>query len=256
MTEAATATVTGRVRAVRLTGADRGNSIDVESALFLAKTLEVGPGIGALALTHDGPNFCLGGDVGGFAAATDPQGYVLELAHAAHDCVRALVGAEVPVVIGARGWAAGAGMALLLTGDIVILGESCRMRVAYPGIGITPDCGMTWHLPRVVGQARARDILLTNRVIDAPEALAIGIASRVVPDDEVEATVAGIAQELAQGPTDAYRGTRRLLDDAVHRGLGEHLDAEAASIAASAAGPEGQEGIAAFLGKRTPNYHG
>ncbi|MGQ0466065.1 MAG: enoyl-CoA hydratase/isomerase family protein [Sporichthyaceae bacterium] len=255
MTDAATAIRRGRVLEVRLSAPERGNSIDLESAAGLAKALVVGPDVGALALTHDGPNFCVGGDVRGFAAATDPEEYLLDLANAAHVCVRALAHAGVPVVIGARGWAAGAGMALLLTADILVLGESAKMRVAYPGIGITPDCGMTWHLPRVVGQARARDILLTNRAVDAREALAIGIAGRVVPDEEVDATVAEIAAGLADGPTQAYRGIRRLLDDGLDRTLDEHLDFEARSIAAAGASPEGSEGIRAFLEKRPARYH-
>lgn len=107
MTDAATVTVTGRVRNVRLARPDRGNAIDLDGARGLAKLLEVGSDTGALTLTHDGPNFCLGGDVTGFAAATDTGAYVLDLAQAAHECVKALAHAEVPVVIGARGWSAG-----------------------------------------------------------------------------------------------------------------------------------------------------
>lgn len=256
MTDAATATVTGRVRNVRLTRPDDGNAIDLDAARGLAKLLEVGTGVGALTLTHDGPNFCLGGDVRGFGAATDAGAYVLELANAAHDCVKALAHAEVPVVIGARGWAAGAGMALLLNGDILVLGESAKMRVAYPGIGLTPDCGMTWNLPRIVGRTRAREILLTNRAVDAAEALAIGLATHVVPDEEVDDVVAQIAAGLADGPTAAYRGILRLLDEGGDRPLDEHLDFEARAIGAAAGSAEGSEGIRAFLEKRRANYHG
>lgn len=255
MAEAATVSVAGRVLDVRLTAPERGNAFDLDSAATLAKALAVGEGIGALTLTHDGPNFCVGGDVRGFAAAPDPEAYLLDLANATHECVRALTNAGVPVVVGARGWAAGAGMALLLTADIVVLGESARMRVAYPAIGITPDCGMTWNLPRVVGQARAREILLTNRAVDAAEAVRIGIASHVVPDEEVDDVVAQIATGLANGPTQAYRGIRRLLDDGVERAFEDHLDFEARSIAAAGASPEGSEGIRAFLEKRAAIYH-
>ncbi len=256
MTEAATSSVTGRVHNVRLTAGDRGNPIDLTSAASLAEALKISDGIGAMTLTHDGPNFCVGGDVHGFAGATDPGAYVLELANAAHTCVRAITEAGVPVVMGARGWAAGAGMALLLTADILVLGESAKMRVAYPGIGITPDCGMTWNLPRAVGRARAREILLTNRAVDATEALAIGIAAHVVPDDEVDDVVNQIASGLASGPTEAYRGIRRLLDDGADRPLTEHLDVEATSIGCAAGSAEGSEGIRAFLEKRPPRYHG
>jgi 2-(1,2-epoxy-1,2-dihydrophenyl)acetyl-CoA isomerase len=256
MTEAAGAIVSGRVLQVRLTAPERSNSLDLDATECLAKELDqFGPGIGALSLLHDGANFCVGGDVRGFAGAADREQYVLDLAESAHRCIRLLVEAPVPVVIGARGWAAGAGMAMLLTPDILVIGESTRMRVAYPGIGITPDCGLSWHLPRVVGQARAREILLTNRVVDAAEALAIGIASRVVPDEAVESTVNQIAAELADGPTEAYRNIRRLLADSTTHRLDEHLALEARTISRSSVTPQGAEGISAFLEKRPPRYH-
>jgi 2-(1,2-epoxy-1,2-dihydrophenyl)acetyl-CoA isomerase len=256
MVGSASAILDGRVLRIRLTRPDRANALDLDTAAQLAEALrQVGPGVGAVSLLHDGPNFCVGGDVRGFDAAPDPEAHLYTLAGAAHECVQLLTAAGVPVVIGARGWAAGAGMALLLTADLVVLGESARMRVAYPAIGLTPDCGMTWNLPRVVGQARARDILLTNRVVDAAEALAIGIAARVVPDDEVEQTVHAITADLADGPTEAYRGIRALLDDGVARPFDEHLEFEARSIARSAATPQGSEGIRAFLEKRAPRFH-
>jgi 2-(1,2-epoxy-1,2-dihydrophenyl)acetyl-CoA isomerase len=256
MTEAATATVCGRVLQVRLTAPERSNSLDLAAAECLAKALgQVGPGVGALSLLHDGANFCVGGDVRGFRDADDPEGYILDLAESAHRCIRLLTQARVPVVLGARGWAAGAGMALLLTPDVLVLGHSARMRVAYPAIGITPDCGLSWHLPRIVGHARARDILLTNRVIDAAEALAIGIAARVVADDAVEETVRRIAAELADGPTEADRNIRTLLADSASRTLDAHLDVEARCISRSAGTPQGTEGIRAFLAKRPPVFH-
>ncbi len=233
----------GRVLQVRLHGAGAVELLDLDGTAVLAKALDqFGPGVGALSLLHDGPNFCVGGDVRGFRDAADPERYILELADSAHRCVRLLVTAPVPVVIGARGWAAGAGMALLLTADVLVLGESARMRVAYPAIGITPDCGLSWHLPRIVGQARARDILLTNRVVDAAEALSIGIAARVVPDEAVEATVAQVAAELATGPTEAYGNIRRLLADSATRALDEHLEFEARSISPQRGDAPGRRG--------------
>lgn len=245
----------GRVLHVRLTRPERGNTFDLESAGEFAKALQaVGPGVGALAVTAEGRNFCLGGDVGGFDAAPDPEAYLLDLAHAAHECVLGLHEAGVPVVIGAPGWSAGAGMALLLAADVVVLGASSRLRAAYPAIGLTPDCGMTFSLPRAVGPGRAREIILTNRPVAATEALTLGIASRVVEDDAVDATVAEIAGALAAGATGALRDCRGLLNESTHRGFADHLEAEARSIARHAASAEGREGIRAFLDKRAPEF--
>ena len=102
------------------------------------------------------------------------------LAGELHELVRALVEVPVPVVAAVRGWAAGAGMSLALAADVAVAGVSTRLRPAYPAIGLSPDGGLTWTLPRAVGAARARHILLTDRVIAADEALALGLVAVVV----------------------------------------------------------------------------
>ena len=114
---------------------------------------------------------------------------------------------------------------------------------------------MTWTLPRLVGAGRARSILLQDRLIDAATGLAYGIFSDVVPDDEVPAKAAKVASRLADGPTTALGGIKRLLAEGEHRPLAEHLTAEAASIARSSAGAEGREGVAAFNERRRATFH-
>lgn len=245
----------GAVLKVTLCRPDRANALDMEVGADLRKALgTVGPGVRAVLLLAEGRNFCVGGDVAGFAGAADPAAHILELATEMHAVLRELTETGLPLVVGVQGWAAGAGLSLLLHGDVVVLGESARMRAGYAGIGFTPDCGMSWLLPRAVGAARARDILLTNRVVDAQEALAIGLASRVVPDAEVAHVAAAIAGELAAAATGALRATRRLLDASATSTYAEQLDAEAASISARSATPEGREGVAAFVAKRAPQF--
>jgi 2-(1,2-epoxy-1,2-dihydrophenyl)acetyl-CoA isomerase len=247
----------GGVLRITFARPERANALAPETGQDLAKAIGgIGPGTRCVLLLADGPNFCVGGDVSGFAAAADVGEHVRALADSIHAILVSLHATGLPVVVGARGWAAGAGMSLVLLGDVVVLGESARLRPGYGGIGITPDCGMTWTLPRAVGAARARDILFTNRAVGAQEALAIGIASRVVPDDDVDATAAAVAAELAAAATGALRATRDLLEAGASRGFAEHLDAEAASIAARAASAEGREGIAAFVAKRPPRFAG
>jgi 2-(1,2-epoxy-1,2-dihydrophenyl)acetyl-CoA isomerase len=129
------------------------------------------------------------------------------------------------------------------------------LKPGYPSLGFTPDGGMTWTLPRLVGTGRARSILLQDRLIDAPTALAWGIVTDVVPDDEVRAKAERLAARLANGATTALGGIKRLLAAGEHRGLAEHLEDEAASIARSAAGAEGREGVTAFAERRKPAFH-
>ena len=128
------------------------------------------------------------------------------LAGELHDLVRALAEVPVPVVAAVRGWAAGAGMSLALAADVAVAGVSTRLRPAYPAIGLSPDGGLTWTLPRAVGPARARHILLTDRVIAADEALALGLVAVVVPDDDVAAEAQALAQRLATARSARWAG--------------------------------------------------
>jgi 2-(1,2-epoxy-1,2-dihydrophenyl)acetyl-CoA isomerase len=252
----AAVTRTGRVLRCAVSDAARHGSLDFDAVCAVTaalRTLE--PGVGAVLLAGEGPHFCTGADVGALAATgttEDPRSAVRELAEELHELVRALVEVPVPVVAAVRGWAAGAGMSLVLAADIAVAGVSTRLRPAYPAIGLTPDGGLSWTLPRAVGAARARHILLTDRVLDADEALALGLVATVVPDDEVTAEADGLAQRLADGPTRALGRTKRLVraeDD-----LDAHLDAEADAIAESVTDAEGREGVAAFRERRAPRF--
>jgi 2-(1,2-epoxy-1,2-dihydrophenyl)acetyl-CoA isomerase len=209
---------------------------------------------GAILLLGTGANFCAGGNVRDFAAADDRSEFLAGLAGDFHVFVRALVGSNVPVVSAVHGWAAGAGMSLVAHSDVAIGGSSTKLRPAYGGIGLSPDGGMTWALPRVVGAARARDIILNNRVLGATEALELGLLSQIVDDDQVLATADAAATALAAGPWEALSATRRLLNASPDATLDEQLDAEAQSISTLAGRPVGIEGVDAFVGKRSPDF--
>lgn len=210
--------------------------------------------IGAILLTGSGPNFCAGGNVRGFAAAADRSIHIHEIATELHEFVRALAASPAPVVAAVQGWAAGAGMSLVCAADIAIGGTSTKLRPAYPGIGLTPDGGMSWTLPRIVGAGRAREILLTDAILDAEEATRLGILSRVVADEQVRAEADALAESLAAGPRSAYASIKKLLTQSPTATLSEQLDSERESIATAASTPTGREGVDAFVGKRKPDY--
>ncbi|MBC3191975.1 enoyl-CoA hydratase/isomerase family protein [Pseudonocardia sp. C8] len=212
-------------------------------------------GVGAVLVHGDGENFCTGGDVRAFAGAQDRYAYVHGLASTFHAMLQPLASAPVPTVAAVPGWAAGAGMSLALACDLAVGGRSTRMRPAYPGIGFSPDGGMTWTLPRLVGAARARRILLTDEVLDAGTLDELGLLASVVDDDAVADEAAALAHRLAQGPTAALGRIRGLLDRTWEASFGEQLAAESDAIATCAAGPEGAEGLAAFGEKRRPVFH-
>lgn len=251
--------IDGRVLRIVLDRAEAGNAVDpAMSAGLTAAVDRIDERIGCVLLLAEGRNFCVGGDIRGFAAADRPGEHIGALATAFHEVQRAMAGADVPVVAGVQGWAAGAGMSLALCADVLVLGRSARMRAAYTGIGVSPDGGMSWTLPRAVGTARALDLILTNRPLDAEEALAAGLASRVVDDEQVRQVAEELAAGLADGPTGALGAAKWLVRTAMgirDDGFAEHLDREARTIARCAGSPEGREGIAAFVGKREPRYH-
>lgn len=206
----------------------------------------------AILLYGAGKNFCAGGNVASFAAADDRPAFLADLATRLHRMIALLEEAGRPVVVAAKGWAAGAGMSLTTHGDVVIGGPSTKMRPAYRGIGLSPDGGMTWTLPRIVGPARARAIILTDAIIDAPQALELGLLSEIVDDEEVDARARAVAIELAAGPSAALQATAALLRTDPAATLVDQLAAEAASISRLGGQPEGVEGVDAFVAKRKP----
>ncbi|MCW0216646.1 MAG: enoyl-CoA hydratase-related protein [Pseudonocardia sp.] len=251
----------GRVLRCRV-AAGKAGTLDSEAMVAVARVLRglatpeqaAGKGVGAVLLAHDGASFCAGGDVRAFESAPDRGAYVKELADTFHEFLEAYVRCAVPTVAGVQGWAAGAGMSVVLATDIVVVGHSTKLRPAYPGIGFSPDGGMSWTLPRIVGAGRARQILLTDQILGADALVDTGIAATVVEDAELAAEAERTAHRLAQGPTAALGRIKRLLADSWSADLRTHLDAEAAAISASASGPEGAEGLAAFVGKRVPRF--
>ena len=246
----------GRLLTITLDRPGQANALDMSTACQLRDAVRlIDDGVGCVLLCAAGANFCVGGDVRAFAAAPEPGKFLGELATVVHDAVLGLVEGPAPVVAAVNGWAAGAGMSLAACADITLAAESARFRSAYSAIGLSPDCGLTWTLPRLIGRARAADLMLTNRAVGAAEAASIGLVARVVADDSLLAGAQALAAELASGPTAAYGSIRRLLDAGDRSTLADQLEAEAASIAACADHQEGRAGVAAFTAGRSPVFH-
>lgn len=251
MTADAAVQLTGRVLHCSISSAAQGSSLD---SAVLGEVVEAlsgdTTGIGAVLLQGAGTNFCTGGDVTAFAAATEPADLVGAMAASFHEFIHALTTSPVPVIAAVTGWAAGAGMSTALAADVIVGCASTRFRPAYPSIGFSPDGGMSWSLPRLIGAARARDVLLTDTVVGGAQAYAWGLLTRLVADDEVRDTARRVATALAHGPTGSHAAIRALLRESGGRTLAEHLPAEAAAITACAASSDGREGVQAFVGRR------
>ena len=230
----------------------RGSTLDGEAtreATAAITAIASDDSAGCVLLTSDGPNFCTGGDVRAFAAAEDRGAFVGGLAREFHGLVRAIAETGVPVVAAVHGWAAGAGMSIVCACDVAVGGPATKLRPAYPSIGFSPDGGMSWTLPRIVGRSRARDILLTDQVLTGEEALRAGLLTRLVPDEKIVPEARKVAEALAAGSASAYRHIKRLLAAAEHDRLDEHLALEAEAIAACADSPAGRAGVDGFLAR-------
>jgi 2-(1,2-epoxy-1,2-dihydrophenyl)acetyl-CoA isomerase len=208
----------------------------------------------AVVLSGEGRNFCFGGDLKGMVASGgDVQAYLSELTTNLHAAIVHLARLDAPVIAAVNGSAAGAGMGLVLAADYAIAARGAKFVAAYTAVGLTPDASCTFLLPRAVGYKRAMELLLTNRVLDAGEALDWGLINEVVDDDKLAETAAALAARFAAGPVGAVGAVKRLLAEA-DPGLEAQLGREGRSIAARGTSTEGREGIAAFLEKRAPRF--
>lgn len=240
----------GSVLEIAMARPDKGNAVGVEMADQLHSALSADlEGIGCVLVTGDGPNFCVGGDVAEFMAAADPKSFLTALAHSMHRTVRILADGDVPVVTAVNGWATGIGMSLVCGSDIAVAGRGARFRAAYRAVGLSPDGGMSWLLPRLIGTARSMDLLLTDRTLSASEAERIGLVSRVVEDDDVLETARELAASLAAGPRLALARTRRLIRDGATVPLAEQLDVEAWAIGYCADSAGSRKRVAAFVSR-------
>lgn len=239
------------VAVVTLNRPDCANAIDVALARALHDALEAvrcDTTVRAAVLRGEGAIFCAGGDVREMAAADDRSAYMETLVSAAHRAARALAAVDVPVVAAVQGAAAGAGLGLAAACDVVVAGRSARFLAAFGAVGLTPDTGTSWYLPRVVGVRRALDLLVNGRRLSAEEALAWGLVTAVVDDGDVHGEALATARRMARTP--ALGEAFRLVRAGVERPLDEHLDDELATMVRAAGTDDAARSIAAFLDRK------
>lgn len=252
MDERVRLTVTGSVATITLVREARMNAFDeaMHSHLRVALARVVADGeVRALVLTGSGRAFSSGQDLGE-RAATFGRGEVPDL-HASIDgnynpLVRSLAELPIPVIAAVNGIAFGAGAALAIACDIVIAGRSARFQFGFVNVGLGPDSGASWNLPRLVGQARAMDLALTARPVSAEEALAMGLVSRVVDDPDLAGTAAAIASDLAAKSGVAVLAVKRQLRHNPTVSLDAALDSERDTQAALGASAEYRKAVLRF----------
>lgn len=211
----------------------------------------------AVILTGAGRGFCAGADIsgegrkprkGGLAGALDAMGDY-------NAVVGRLYHLDKPVVAALRGPVVGIALTMALCCDWILVSETARLRPAFLNLAKVPEAGIIHRMTRMIGELKTRDIIYRARVVEAAEAVGIGLASRMVADDALMDEATALARELAAGPPTAFALTKRLFRQA-HGTFEQFVDAERNAIAIAANLDDAREGMAAFREKRAPKYTG
>lgn len=244
------------VATVRLNRPDKMNAMNaVMRKELVAAMADASSSARAIVLTGNGPGFCAGQDLGDVKSFGD-----LDLGATLRDeyepLIKAIHECPVPTIAAINGSAAGAGANIALSADIVVAARSASFLEAFARIGLIPDAGGTYWLPRLVGHARAMGMSLLADKISAEQALAWGLIWDVVDDDTLDSRAREIAMKLAKGPTKAYRLIKQALHASQGNDLVTQLEVEASLQAEAGQSQDFREGVMAFLEKRPAVYEG
>jgi 2-(1,2-epoxy-1,2-dihydrophenyl)acetyl-CoA isomerase len=257
-----TYTVADGVATITLNRADAMNSLDVATKVALRDAVTeaaADEAVRCVVLTGSGRAFCVGQDLkehieilrsesSDALFRTVPEHY--------NPIVTAVATMPKPVIAAVNGVAAGAGASLAFACDFRILADSAGYNLAFTGVALSCDTGASWTLPRLVGQAKAMELLYFPRTIKASEALELGLATKVVPDGDLEGEVATLATHLATGPTVAFGAIRRSVANSAGRGFEESLEFEAEMMALTGGTRDHEQAVAAFVAKEKPTFEG
>jgi 2-(1,2-epoxy-1,2-dihydrophenyl)acetyl-CoA isomerase len=247
----------GSVALVTLNRPDSANTLNLEMGMDLlaaAMTCGRNPAVRAVVLTGAGRQFCFGGDLRAMMSrGNGADAYLRELTGYLHSAISHFVRMDAPVIAAVNGTAAGAGVGLVAMADLAVCGKSSKFSLAYTGVGLTPDAGTSFLLPRTIGVKRTMELLLLNRALTSDEALGWGLVNFVVDDSQLLDEAFQIAERLSAGATQAFGKTKRLVAASI-AGFESQMVLESETIASQAVTEQGAEGINAFLQKRKPDF--
>ena len=246
------------IATITLNRPEARNALDLamrRELLSVLDEIEADPTSRVAVLTGAGGHFCSGGDVKTMRTrhtAAEGRGRVEML----NRLVLRLVDYPLPTIAMVDGYAVGAGTNLALCCDLVVASDRAKFGELFNKIGLVPDGGGTWLLSRLVGLARAKELIFTGDVFDAGEAARIGLVNRVVPVGELEKVTRALAEKIAGGPPAVVRLAKHMVNRAATSDLAAALDLEAYSQGLAIASDDHQEGLAAFFDKRPPKFTG
>lgn len=233
------------------------NAAMAEDFLAAVKSLGNKRRLRCVVITGAGRAFMAGGDVASLAGTPEQaRDGINSLLVPLNDAILRLRNLEVPVIAGVKGAAAGAGFSLALMADLIVAEENARFLIAYNGIGAVPDCGGTWFLSNKLGAGRAAQMMLLGQQLTAAEAENWGLVTRVAPASSYDEVLAGVVQQVASGPTQAFGAFRKLMEQTSGRPLAQQLEAEHQAFLRAATTNDFREGVSAFMEKRPPAFAG
>lgn len=255
----------GGVLRIRLDRPSRKNALHPAAIARIVTALEAAStdeSLRAVVLSGTGDDFCAGADWvatnAGSAGGPRPRTGSIQRRTPlqAHRLVQLVLEVQLPVVCAVRGWAAGLGCQLALAADFTVATESARLWEPFLRRGFSPDSGATWLVPRLVGVARAKELLLLGRELSGREAADWGLIHRAVPDAALDGTVEELVAQLAGAATVALGLTKRCIQRALESPLAAAMEAEANALELSSRSADFKEGLAAFTEGRPPQFEG
>jgi 2-(1,2-epoxy-1,2-dihydrophenyl)acetyl-CoA isomerase len=252
----------GAVCLLTLNRPDRLNALTVEAAEDFQDAVResVEKGSRAIVVTGAGRAFCAGGDIREMQDIATREGrleaFFDEPLRILNEAIMLIRQTPVPFIAAVNGVASGGGCNLALACDLVIAGESAKFNQAFIKIGLTPDCGGTFILPRLVGWKRAAELMFTGDMLTAQNALEMGMINAVTPDDELMGRALSMAERLAASPTAAIGQIKKLLEASAVNDQRSQLELERKAQIESGKTKDFREGVTAFLEKRPPRFVG
>jgi len=250
--------IADNVATITLNRPERMNACSLDMAGEINDALSTMQSVRALIITGAGRGFCSGADLSarGERSISGGEGSYIALTRHYNPLVMNLARLNVPIITAVNGAAAGVGCSIGLAGDFVIAGKSGYFLQAFVNIGLVPDGGASWMLPRMVGKARATEMMMLGEKIHGEKAAEWGLIYKCVEDDQLIAEANLLAKRLAAGPTVAYATMRKNILTAMENSLAEALLAEAEGQRIAGSSADAGEGGRAFLEKRKPEFQG
>ncbi|MBI2081998.1 MAG: enoyl-CoA hydratase/isomerase family protein [Deltaproteobacteria bacterium] len=234
------------------------NAFSLEMATELLKAIRQGmkeKQTAVIVITGAGGSFSAGGDIKAMSQTKKLKDFFLKISKIIHAAVLEMRNGDKPVIAAIPGYVGGIAFGMVLGTDLRIASTEARFNAATIRLGLVANGGATWFLPRLIGLARASEILLLGDILSADDALKIGLINRVVSAAELETTVQSIAERLAAGPKKALGRLKKILQQGLHSPLPLQLERERQAIAWSSTTDDFQEGMRAFLQKRKPAFN-